>query len=169
MINAVQMNDLYSEEILREQKSARENQINRLKTLGIEPTEENIQELARQDRIMTEKLLAETHKKRAEDRIRRRELEKRTFHGKIFDTIEEADEERKKWKQAGAMVDLLEKIYSNCYPHELPLLVMKRIDDSVRLKNDPLSADFELTLKYYLLGKLDGIRSERAKRRSKVR
>ena len=65
MINAVQTNDLYSEEILREQKSARENQINRLKALGIEPTEENIQELARQDRIMTEKLLAETHKKEA--------------------------------------------------------------------------------------------------------
>lgn len=172
MINTVEMNglynELYSEEILKEQKRARENQITRLKALGIEPTEENIKELAQKDREMAEVLLAETHKKEFEDRIRRKEVEKRTFQGKIYETIEEAEYHRKEWREAGAMVDTLEKIYNNCYPHELPLLVMKRIDDSVRLKNDPLSDDFELTLKYYLLGKVDGIRLERGRNKKKA-
>lgn len=168
MINVVQMNDLYSEEILKEKKQARENQINRLKALGIEPTEENINELAQKDREMTERLLAETHKKELEDRTKKKEIERRCFRGKLYETEEEAEYHRKKWREAGAMVDTLEKIYNNCYPHELPLLVMKRIDDSVRLKNDPLSDDFELTLKYYLLGKVDGMRLERGRNKKKA-
>ena len=151
-----------TEEIKREQQLARENQIQRLKTQGIEPTEENIKKLAQEDEEITRRLLDETHRKETaakKDRIQR------SVGLTVFDTVEEAEKYRTRRREVGKKVDLIQKVYDNCYIHELPIDVLSRIQETVKEKNQPLSESFELMLKFYLLGKVDGKREERARRK----
>jgi len=66
-------------------------------------------------------------------------------------------------------LDILDKMYSNTRLYEIPGQEIEGILRRVRSKGEKKGEEeLEIFLKLYLLGKMDGIRSERAKRTSKV-
>lgn len=63
--------------------------------------------------------------------------------------------------------DIVDKMYSNSKIPEIPGYEIFRLADKVKTKQLKKSdEEFELFIKLYLLGKMDGVRSERAKKKS---
>lgn len=66
-------------------------------------------------------------------------------------------------------LDIIDKMYSSSRLNEIPGPEITGILRRVRLKGKKKALEeFEIFLKLYLLGKMDGIRSERAKKMSRV-
>lgn len=136
--------------------------IERLKKMDIEPTDENLRELELKD-IERVKLMQEEV-----DRVNSLKAKtKKYFVGmKEFDNEEEAKEYEMELREIGRTISITEKAYNNSYMSDYPYFTMKRLIGRISWeRKENLYCDFEVMSKLYILGKIDGIRSERASRK----
>ena len=143
----------------------RENNIKRLKAQGIEPTEENLKALEEQDYENVIPLIEEADKKIAE---RRKDINSRTVGATVFDTVEEAEEYINYRRIRGKKLYELDKIYNHTSLGEIPGDVISGVWEKLYSDKRMTNEEFELIHKMYLLGRTEGIRSERARRKAKT-
>lgn len=127
---------------------------------GIEPTEENIESYGKEQ------------VKKAYEFIEKCEAEKKLQPVPVyyyvgferFDTEEEAEEYRKHIRELGKTTDTVLKIFNHSTPIDIPTEQIERVKNAA---DRELSwwGEFGKDSTIYLLGYLQGVRTERAKRR----
>ena len=134
--------------------------IERLKEMDIDPTDENLRDLELKDMERVKLMQAEV------DRVNSLKPKKYSVGMKEFDSEEEAKEYEMEIREIGRTISITEKAYNNSYVSDYPYFTMKRLIGRISWeRKENLSCDLEVMEKLYMLGKIDGIKSERARRK----